>query len=228
MFYPRFDGALFSITWKEALWAKFSMVAPLRLRPSVDTAQSSEPEDAGQALLDQRVNRPSGRSADRQPICQRVRRYRDQPLRRSKRRRSSSPYNIGRRDMCRSRRPTQSVSECYPPKVEATLLDGVWCANSRLATTSASEAVRAKANLVQPSPRKAHDVTSAAAASRVWVAAIMTRFHPPLRNYPHFGISETPNGCLMALLCRQLLSQLVGVRFVLNREQAMCRGSLGS
>jgi hypothetical protein len=33
---PGFDGALFSPQWKEALWARYSMGAPQRLRQSVE------------------------------------------------------------------------------------------------------------------------------------------------------------------------------------------------
>ncbi|RFF42591.1 hypothetical protein DZD52_01295 [Xanthomonas nasturtii] len=33
---PGFDGALFSHEWKEALWARFCMGAPLRQRRSVE------------------------------------------------------------------------------------------------------------------------------------------------------------------------------------------------
>jgi hypothetical protein len=33
---PDFDGALFSAKWSDALWARFSMGAPLRLRQSVE------------------------------------------------------------------------------------------------------------------------------------------------------------------------------------------------
>jgi transposase len=35
-FVPGFDGAFLSSEWKEALWAKFSMAAPQRLRRSVE------------------------------------------------------------------------------------------------------------------------------------------------------------------------------------------------
>jgi hypothetical protein len=33
---PAFDGALFSIEWKEALWARFFTAAPQRQRRSVE------------------------------------------------------------------------------------------------------------------------------------------------------------------------------------------------
>jgi hypothetical protein len=33
---PRFDGALFSREWKDALWARFSTAAPQRQRRSVE------------------------------------------------------------------------------------------------------------------------------------------------------------------------------------------------
>jgi hypothetical protein len=33
---PGFDGAMFSIEWKEALWARFFMEAPRRQRRSVE------------------------------------------------------------------------------------------------------------------------------------------------------------------------------------------------
>ena len=33
---PGFDGALFSLEWKDALWARFSMGAPARQRQSVE------------------------------------------------------------------------------------------------------------------------------------------------------------------------------------------------
>jgi hypothetical protein len=33
---PGFDGALFSLEWKDALWAKFSMGAPARRRQCVE------------------------------------------------------------------------------------------------------------------------------------------------------------------------------------------------
>jgi hypothetical protein len=33
---PGFDGAFFSPEWKEALWAKFCMGAPARLRQCVE------------------------------------------------------------------------------------------------------------------------------------------------------------------------------------------------
>jgi hypothetical protein len=33
---PRFDGALFSSDWKEALWARFFIAAPRRQRRSVE------------------------------------------------------------------------------------------------------------------------------------------------------------------------------------------------
>ena len=33
---PGFDGAIFSVEWKEALWARYSTEAPARLRRSVE------------------------------------------------------------------------------------------------------------------------------------------------------------------------------------------------
>jgi hypothetical protein len=33
---PEFDGAIFSLEWKEALWARFVTGAPQRLRQSVE------------------------------------------------------------------------------------------------------------------------------------------------------------------------------------------------
>jgi hypothetical protein len=33
---PDFDGAIFSLEWKEALWDRFCMEAPQRLRQSVE------------------------------------------------------------------------------------------------------------------------------------------------------------------------------------------------
>ena len=36
MFDPDFDGALFSIEWKEALWARFCTAAPRQQRRSLD------------------------------------------------------------------------------------------------------------------------------------------------------------------------------------------------
>jgi len=65
---PGFDGALFTVSWKEALWARYSMGAPRRLRQSVERysivagqASQHQPEDRRQveaAHLD-------SRSADR-------------------------------------------------------------------------------------------------------------------------------------------------------------------
>ena len=39
---PAFDGALFSIEWKEALWARFCTAAPQRRRQSVEAIQHSQ------------------------------------------------------------------------------------------------------------------------------------------------------------------------------------------
>jgi hypothetical protein len=48
---PAFDGALLSIEWREALWARFFPAAPQRQSdPSSNTEWSSEPESAFQAL----------------------------------------------------------------------------------------------------------------------------------------------------------------------------------
>jgi hypothetical protein len=38
---PVFDGAIFSVKWKEALWAKFFTAAPLRQRRSVEQYKTS-------------------------------------------------------------------------------------------------------------------------------------------------------------------------------------------
>jgi len=36
---PAFDGAIFSLEWKEALWDKFHTAAPRRLRPFVEQSK---------------------------------------------------------------------------------------------------------------------------------------------------------------------------------------------
>ena len=56
--WPRFDGALFSREWKDALWDRFFTAAPQRQRQSVEQYKIvREPEGAVQALWDRSEDR---------------------------------------------------------------------------------------------------------------------------------------------------------------------------
>jgi hypothetical protein len=76
-----FDGELFSIEWRDALWAMFLTAAPQRRRhPSSDTASSAEPEEPFATLRHQPED------------CREVEEAR---LRLNKKRSTSSEYSPG-------------------------------------------------------------------------------------------------------------------------------------